>query len=476
MAPDHEVPEAVSRLPASYPEVAEPGSYRPARWWTAFEDPTLNLLVERTASENLEIAEAAARVRRAAAQARLARSALFPQVNAETNASYSDSSLSGSAFGGFGGGTLSRLEIETYSARLGASYELNLFGRNQGDLRARRSDAIAARADLSAVRLSATAQTIAAYFEIVDARRQIELAVRNADVLGDRVERTEDRYRRGLVGSFELYQIRQQLRDVQASLPLREAALEATEGQLAILLGVYPGEARKALEGSLTPRLVFEPVPAGLPSDLLLQRPDVHAAWQRLESARHSIGARRAERFPTIRLSGGIGGQAGTPQDAVDFGQNWAASLAAGIVAPIFDGGRISANIAAARATYDERAAIYARAVLTAYREVSSAASDYEEKLQRYGLIHAQRADAEASLDLQSQRFQAGVGTYVAYLDAMLAVLRVQSSLSTAARDVALSRLGVHRALGGDWSPGETAEQEDVNQVAELPRPSGGAK
>ena len=476
MAPRQSVSDTVERLPEAYAESADSGAYRPARWWTAFEDPTLDRLVERTVDENLDIAAAAARVQRAAAQARLAKSALFPQVNAEANASYSDSSLSGSAFGGLGGGGLSRLEIETYTSRLAASYELDLFGRNQEDLRARRSDAVAARADLGAVRLTAMAQTIATYFEIVDGRRQIELAVRNADVLADRVERTEDRYRRGLVESFELYQVRQQLRDVQASLPLREAALQATEGQLAILLGAYPQDARKALEGPLTPRLVFEPVPAGLPSELLLQRPDVFAAWQRLEAARHSIGARRAERFPMIRLSGGIGGQAGSPQDAVDFGQNWAASLASGIVAPILDGGRISANIAAARATYDERAAGYASAVLNAYREVTSATSDYEEKRQRYRLILAQLADADASLDLQAQRFQSGVGSYIAYLDAMLAVQRVQSSLSTAARDVALSRLGVHRALGGDWSGAENVGQASVNGIAERPSDAGDAK
>ncbi|MBV1916766.1 MAG: TolC family protein [Sphingomonadaceae bacterium] len=484
MAPAERVPEVVAQLPQFYdgPQsydgtAATADDYKPAAWWRDFEDPTLNGLIDDAFKGNLDIAEAAARTRRARAQARLARSALFPAIDANAGASYSDSSLAGSAFGGLAGGAgIDRLEIETYSAGLGASYELDLFGRNHSDLKARRADAIAAGSDLRAVRLATAAQAISIYFEIVDARQQIELALRNSDVLADRVNRTEDRYQRGLVQSFELYQVRQQLRDVQASLPLRETALNSAEGSLAVLLGIYPEQLRKKLPGPLRPRLTFEPVPQGLPSALLSQRPDVHAASLRLESARHSIGARRAERFPSLRLGGSIGGQGGTPDQALSFGTNWAASLAGNIVAPIIDGGRISANIAAARATYDERAAIYARTVLNAFREVSSASAAYDKNRQRYGLIMAQHRDAKASLDLQAQRFQSGVGSYIAYLDALLAVQRVRSSLSAAGRDVALSRLGVHRALGGDWAEHDSAIHVKMIKTSELPKAKGEAQ
>ncbi len=455
LAPERMTPESVTNLPTAY-EGREPAQpYQPASWWHSFEDPVLNALVEEALRENLDIAEAAARVERASAQARIARSALFPAVNASAGAQYSDSPLAGSAFGGFAGGA-GRLQNESYTLSLGASYELDLFGRVRNDMLAARADAVAAEHDFRSVQLAAAAETISAYFDIVDGRRQIELTLLTADLLGDRTERTEDRFRSGLVESFELYQVRQDLRTTQSSLPSREAALGAVEGRLALLLRDYPGELKPKISGPLRPRLVFDPVPTGLPAELLGQRPDVAAAWNRMEAARLRIGARRAERFPALSLSASIGTQGDTPGSAFDVGQNWGLSLASNIVAPIIDGGRISANIRAARAAYDESAAAYARAVINGYREVAAAIEDYEETRQRYRLIQSQLVEAEASADLQARRYRAGIGGYIAYLDALRGSYQVQASLSTAGRDVALARLGLHRALGGDWSDGIT--------------------
>ncbi|MCB2079479.1 MAG: efflux transporter outer membrane subunit [Novosphingobium sp.] len=451
LAPDRQVQQVDSRLPEGYESADVSGDYRPAAWWAAFEDPVLDSIVERALAENLDIAEAAARVERANAQARVSRAALLPSLDAQAGASYSDSSLAGTAFGGLFGGS-GRLRNESYSLGLGAGYELDLFGRARNGLLASRADARAAQHDFRAVQLAAAGSVIATYFEIVDARRQIELTVLRSQVLADRANRTEERFRRGLVDSFELYQVRQELRNLQSSLPQRESALEAAEGRLALLLRDLPEDLRTRIDGPMRPRLVFDAVPAGLPADLLDQRPDVAAARERLEAARLTIGARRAERFPTLRLNGSLSSQGRELSDPFDPGQNWALSLAANVVAPLFDGGRISANIAAARATYDERAAAYARTVLDAYREVTTAIEEYEEQRQRYRLIMAQLSEVESSLDLQARRFEAGVGSYIAYLDARRAVYQVRSSLSGAGRDVALARLGVHRALGGDWA------------------------
>jgi len=311
--------------------------------------------------------------------------------------------------------------------------------------------------------LAAAAETISAYFDIVDARRQIELLELSNEVLQDRVERSEERFSRGLIESFELYQLRQDLRATQVSLVQLETSLGGLRARLALLLGTYPDELTDVLTGDLQPRLVFEDVPAGLPVALLEQRPDVAAEAARLEAARLRIGARRAERYPSITLSAGLGTQGGGPDAVFDIGNNWAASLASSIVAPIFDAGRISANIRSARAVYDQRAAAYARAVLGAYGEVQSALGNYEQERRRYLLIIDQRRTAQASLDLQRRRFAAGVGEYTSYLDALRTLYQVEASLSSAARDTALARLGVHRTLGGDWAPvvTEPAQVED---------------
>jgi NodT family efflux transporter outer membrane factor (OMF) lipoprotein len=468
MAPQPEVPQIAADIPANFPAQEEHQSYDPVAWWQDFQDPVLDSIVEQALAQNLDIAEAAARVAQANAQARLSRAALLPSLDGTAGANYSSTPLSGSAFGNFPGGP-SRLESESYSIGLSASYEVDLFGSASDDLRAARADAIATEQDYRAARLATAAETISAYFEIVDARHQIEMTLLTADVLADRVAQTEERYQRGLSQSFELYQVRQDLRSVEASLPVRETALKAAEGRLALLLAEYPEEVDKLLATTLTPRLVAKDIPAGLPADLLSQRPDVAAAWERLEAARLRIGARRAERFPTLRLTASTGAQGANPSDALDVGQNWLLSLAANVIQPIIDGGRISANIQSARAVYDQRAAAYGRSVLSAYREATVAIDAYEEQRQRYSLILAQLAEAQAILDLQAERYRSGVGDYVGYLDALRSLYQVESSLSGAGRDAALARLGVHRALGGDWErPASTISEETPMPQGEM--------
>lgn len=478
LAPDRAQPEITAQLPGDYPNAGIDGSYRPDAWWTAFNDPVLDALVHDALADNLDIAEASARVAQAAAQARVARSALLPGINASADASYSNTPLSGNAFGSLAGGGQGpdRIENDSYSLGLGASYEIDLFGRARNDLAAARADAVAAEYDYRSVQLAAAAQTISTYFEIVDRRHQIELTLETIDLLGERVTQTEERFRRGLTQSFELYQVQQDQRNTQASLPQAEAALDDAQGRLALLVREYPQSMEERLARPLTPRLVFEEVPAGLPANLLAQRPDVGAAWARLAAARARVGARKAERFPSITLSAGPGTQGGTIGEAFDIANNWALNLAAGLTAPIFQGGRITANIEAARANYDAQAANYARTVITAYREANSAIEDYEENLQRYELILAQREEAQFSADLQARRFEAGVGDYVSYLDALRALYQVEAALSSAGRAVAVSRLGVHRALGGDWTGAVAPNPGEPNPVSMIPAPQEGTE
>lgn len=451
LAPDSAAPDIAAGVPAAFHQSESGGPYQSARWWTSFEDPVLDNLLDEALSKNLDLAEASARLRAAEARARVSKSGLFPQINAGLNSNYSDSPTAGTSFGAFPGVAGGRIRNEAYSSSLAFSYELDIWGKLRNDARAGRADAIAAAADLQAVRLAVLAESITSYFDIVDARHQIALTTRIIDVLGDRVEQSENRYSRGLITSFELYQVRQDFRNVQASLPQRESQLAATEGQLAVLVGRYSNNMDELIGKNLTPKLIFEPVPSGLPIDLLAQRPDVFAESQRLESARYNLGARRAERFPSLSLSASTGSQAGEPSGVFDIFDNWVLNLGAGLTAPLFQGGRIRANIEVADAEYAQQTAVYARTVLTAYQEVTTAIERYEEERQRYRFLFSQLDEAMAAAGLQSRRFANGVGSYVDYLDALRAQYQVQSSLSSAGRDVALARLGVHRALGGSW-------------------------
>ena len=204
LAPDSAAPEIAAGIPSAFNQAGADGRSQPAGWWKAFEDPVLDNLLEEALSKNLDLAEASARLRAAEAQARISKSGLFPQLNAGLDSSYSDTPTAGTSFGAFAG--VDRLQSETYSSSLSLSYEIDIWGKIRDEARAGRADAIAASADLHAVRLAVLAESITSYFDIVDARHQIALTTKIIDVLADRVEQTEDRYSRGLVTSFELYQ------------------------------------------------------------------------------------------------------------------------------------------------------------------------------------------------------------------------------------------------------------------------------
>lgn len=461
MAPKQSQPQIVAEIPDSFDAAEEVGTYKPASWWIAFDDPVLDQLLQKALADNLDLAEAVARLRAAEAQARVSKSGLFPQVNLSGSANYSDTPTGGSAIGNVAGGLINRFRTETYSPSLGFSYELDFWGKLRNQARAGRADAFAAAADLKASRLAVMANTITNYFDLVDTRAQIGVQVKTIDVLNNRTQQTESRYRRGLVSSFELYQIRQDFRTTQANLPQTEARLAAIEGQLAVLAGSYAGQLDDMFNRSLTPRLVFDPIPTGLPASLLVQRPDVVAAWQRLEAARFTVGARKAEQFPSLSLSAGLGTQAGDVSGIFDVMDSWVLNLGASLTAPLFQGGRIRANIEVANAQYAQSSAAYANTVLIAFQEVRTAILQYEEQRQRYRFLFQQSNEADRTANLQSRRFASGVGQYSDYLDALRQKYQIESSLSSAGKDVALARLAVHRALGGDWIEPESLTSQN---------------
>ena len=265
-----------------------------------------------------------------------------------------------------------RLGITTYSLGVDFAYELDFWGRARNDSRAAAMQYLASESDFRAARIGVLSETITTYFEIVDLRRRSALARETAEVLREGADLAEDRYDRGLATSFELYQARQALSSAQAAIPQLESQLTNAEGRLGVLIGGFRAKLDAILPDSLAPVAPGRAVAAGVPADLLLQRPDVRAAGQRLEAARFAIGARRAELLPSLSLSGTIGLQS-ADVDGLFRVDQWFRNLIGGLTAPIFQGGRIRNNIALAHASFGQAAAAYGRAVVTAVHEVEGA-------------------------------------------------------------------------------------------------------
>ncbi|MDE2794192.1 MAG: TolC family protein [Gemmatimonadota bacterium] len=470
-APAPSVPEPVAEVPASFAGGDLPGDYQAREWWAAFDDPVLNTVIDSVLAANFDLAEAVARVQQARAQAGIARAGLFPSVqasasvtdqNTPANAGFGEQfrKLAGGEDGGLPGGIEfpDRLEFTTYSLGADFAYELDFWGRARNDARAAGAQYLASEADYHAARIGVLATTITTYFEIVALRRQTALTRELIEVLQEREDLTTTRYERGLVTSFELYQVGLDLLNTQAGLPQLETRLNDAEGRLAVLLGGYRSRLDAIVPESLAPAALSDPVAAGVPADLLFQRPDVRAAGLRLDAARFTIGARRAELLPSLSISGTIGVQS-SEADGLFRVDQWFRNLLGNLTAPIFQGGRIRSNIALAHAQFNQLAAAYGRAVVTAVYEVEAALAALANEDRRHAFLASQREEAQASVALQSERYESGIGGYTDYLDALRTLLNVESTLAAAGRDLALARLAVHRSLGGDWKPeAETPE------------------
>jgi len=464
-------------LPAA---AADTARYDATRWWTTFDDPALSALVDTALAANLDLDVARARLDELAAQFRIARAPLFPSVTANAQGNYQNQPANtgiGGAIGGGGGGEDSsgddgqqppgdgqqqqqfadRFEFTTYQATLGVSYELDFWGRVRSQRTAALNQYFATAADLQTARLSVISQTISTYAQIASLQRQVRLGQRTIDLLEQRLEITEDRYARGLIPSFQLYSVRQSLQAARADQPDLESQLYDTQSRLATLLGRFAGEQRTLLPDSLAIPLDPSSVPAGLPSDLLMQRPDVRAAAQRLEAARQQIGVARAEMLPSLSLTGQGGTQSSALSSLIDIDQRFA-NFAAQLTAPLFQGGRLRANLNAAEARYEQQAARYEQTVLTAFREVKASLVAYDKQRRRYREVQRQVETAEDAVQTQRDRYERGIGDVLSLLDAERTLVQARTRLSGVRLAVLNARLALHRALGGPWTEAPTPD------------------
>jgi len=482
-APDPVPVAPVSSLPTAFESTEAEGNHQPQRWWVSYGDPILDELVDSTLAANLDLAEAVGRVEEARAVSGISTADLFPSLTGTAGASRQDNPVNagfGAIIGAILGGALAgdstgtggspgpeaddaapdRAANESFDVGLGLSYELDFWGRARADRRAALSDLAASASDYQVVQLGVLGETISAYFELVDLHRRLRLTEEIVDVLTEREGLSATRYDRGLIGSFELYAVRQDRQAAEASLPQLRSQIGEVRRRLALATGRHQDQLVTVMgldelpggTDSRSPNVLAYPVPAGIPSDLLLQRPDVRASALRMEASRFRVGARKAELLPSISLSGTLGLQSSTADGLFDLSQ-WFSNLAAGLTAPLFQGGRLRANLDAAEARYAQQVASHGRIVLAAVGEVEAALLRHREELRRYETLTAQLMEAESSVALQAERYQAGVGAYTDYLDALRVQLNTQSTLSASVRDVALARLGLHRALGGSWAP-----------------------
>jgi len=439
-----------TELPAAYRDTPPQGvTAKGERWWTLYADPALDKLVGEALTYNQDLALAAARVDEARALLRIADAERLPAVDA---AAQRDRTRSSSVSSTPLPPTVP-LERNSYRAQLNVAYEVDLWGRLQGASTAARAELLATRAAQETVRIALISDVVRSYFALLSLDAQVEATRRSLALRGDNLGLQKVRRGAGLIGDFDLRQLEAEVAAARAQLPALERSRTAEELALAVLLGRSPraiteDAVSRSADRSEPPAPV---VPEGLPSDLLLRRPDVVQAEQRLIAANARIGVARASLFPRISLTGFLGSESAALGDLFTGpARIW--QLAFGLSQPIFQGGRLFAEVEAVQAREKQAIAQYQKTLQEAFREVRQALSAQARSREVFEAERDRAVSLRDALQLAGIRYKNGLVSQLEVLDAERNLLAAEINRIDALRAQRAAVADLVKALGGGWT------------------------
>lgn len=412
-------------------------------WLGDFGNGELTRLVDEAITRNPDLRATGARVAQARAQVRIAGADLWPQVATDFNGRRNQSA-SGQRFVGVG------QRSNRFELGLDVSWEVDFWGRIKDQRGAAVADAEAAAEDLHAARLSLAANVVKAAVTLVESKEQVRLAEDNVKTRSTHLQIVERQLERGLDSdraALDVSLSRADLARAEESLALRKRASDEARRVLEVFLGAYPAGREPGLSSLPT---VKRAVPAGLPSEVLLRRPDIRAAERRLESSLREESAAKKAFLPRFNLTGGTGLSTEDLSFLFDQGSViW--SVAGNVAQQVFQGGRIKANVDLARARYDEALALYASTATTAFKEVESALSAEAYLLEQEAALERASTEAARSVQLATGQYERGLVDILTLLDAQQRAFDAKSALAVIKAQRLRNRADLHLALGGDF-------------------------
>jgi multidrug efflux system outer membrane protein len=346
-------------------------------------------------------------------------------------------------------------EYTNNRATLNVSYELDLFGRLRAGAAAARAELEASEASRDAVRLALAAQVTKSYFALRSLDEQVDLTRRTVSLREEALGLQRKRLQGGVISEFELRQLEAEAAVVRAQLPPLEREREREEAALAVLLGRNPKEvfeAKIALKQAFEERPGPAVLPSGMPSELLLRRPDIVEAERSLAAANARVAVARSEMFPTITLTGFLGSESAALGNLFSGSPAATWQLAAGLVQPIFSGGRLQARSEQAQARERQVLLQYQQTIRAAFGEVRSALIVQKRALESFEAESAREAALAETLRLARLRYENGAVDFLQVLDAERSQLQAEDSLAQSRADAATSLVAVYKALGGGWN------------------------
>lgn len=431
-----DIPDEWTAARIQVPEKAATG------WLDDFSSPTLQKLAQEAVSKNYDLSSAAARVQAAQARARITGADRLPQFDADLNVNRSQN-LRGAAF--------QTVRANNFSTGLNLSWEIDLWGRIANLRESALDELEATRADYQAARLSLAASVARTSLEIVESELQIKLSEDTLESLRTNLEILDDKLEAGDADDRTALEISLSRADVaraEATIAQQEREADSSRRLLETLLGEYPEGRIKALSDLPS---VKRSVPVGLPSELLLRRPDLVAAELRVDAQLQQLAASRKALLPSIRITAG-GGTSTTD----DFGdlfdiRNLVWNIGAGLTQPVFEGGRIRAEIDLSEAERDDIAAQYAETALTAFREVETALASEKHFARQQAALETAALESVRAEELSLSQYETGLVDIITLLESQRRSFDSRSALLNIRLLRLQNRIDLYLALGGDF-------------------------
>jgi NodT family efflux transporter outer membrane factor (OMF) lipoprotein len=413
--------------------------FEPQGWVRAFGDTQLDSLVDEAVSENFQLQVGLARLDQAIALARIEGADRFPSLSVTGGA---QRSMSNNLMD-----PPNRFRSDRFDLGAVASWELDLWGRVRAQALAGGADAAAAESDYRGLRLSLATSVAEAWFAATEARQQEALALETLTSFEANLTTVEERFKRGLSPALDLRLTRANVAGARSTYNQRKRQADAAVRLLEVLLGRYPS-GDLVVPDSL-PEL-DAPVPAGVPSDLLLRRPDLVSAEQRVDAADYRLQESKRSLLPSISLTARYGRTSAELEDILkDSFDIW--SLAGNLTAPIFQGGRLRANVDRSEARLMEAVASYQNTALTAFREVESALVGEVLLKEQLAAVETSAEESIGAQDLAEERYERGLVDIITVLESQRRAFTARSNVLSVKNQLLQNRLSLYLALGGDF-------------------------
>ncbi|MDH4017971.1 MAG: efflux transporter outer membrane subunit [Xanthomonadales bacterium] len=440
VGPDYEKPEL--NTPEAYRFTDEQASdVVNTQWWTQFDDAVLDELIDEALRANLDVRTAAARVEQFAARLNITRSEFFPQVGYGVAGDRQGISRDKADYLGVDSITTS------YEATINVGWELDVWGRIRRASEASRAQLLAAEESRRTVILSLVSSVATSYVSLRRLDSQLEIAIRTRDLRKESLRLFELQFSGGVISQLQLSQIQSEYELAVGAVPVIERDIAILENLISALLGRNPGPIPR---GKSIDKLTLAQVPAGVPSDVLLRRPDIRRSEQLLISNNALIGVARAAYFPRISLTGLAGFVSGDLDAWFDSDSvAWAAGGA--LSGSIFTGGALSGGVKQAEALQQQSLFAYQQSIITALQEVEDALISTQKAREKL-LSDGRRVEALKEYARMARlRYDNGFTSYIEVLDSERSLFAAKLTFVDTQKDIYVGLINTYKAMGGGW-------------------------